>query len=271
MQQSPIDACLAYIRGEIYPEVLDIAFNPVQNQTTVEEQITEKVIRGMVLQDINLIGGRRKTIFMDEAWRENIPDANTSSSLGTGVGSSFYKIPASAREGRDITQVIGICYDQVNGYGGDVFPLSAGMSGGTTTSTALGAMLNSYTRAHDTVMPIAAKGGTNIIKFTPKMFIEGVPVAVLLSFDPDFNNMQISAIKALRNLVLCAAKRYIARFMRVKVDEFYASAGMEIGVVRTIIDEYNEDAKNYDDLLIRCKGAMMYDPSMLDREIYWRV
>ena len=59
--------------------------------------------------------------------------------------------------------------------------------------------------------------------------------------------------------------------MRVKVDEFYASAGMEIGVVRTIIDEYNEDAKNYDDLLIRCKGAMMYDPSMLDREIYWRV
>lgn len=271
MEQSPIDACLAYIRSEVSPEILELVFNPVQNHTTVEELITENIIRGIVLQDVNLLGGRRKIITMQETWKLDVPDTNDFANFGTGIGASFYRVPEHVREGRDITQVIGISNDLANIYAGDTLPVAAGMGGGTRVSSALTNMLNSYTRSRDSVMPQATKAGANIVKFFPKMIVSGVAVAVLLSFDPDFNNMQTSAIKALRNLVLCATKRYISRFMRVKVDEFYAAAGMEIGVVRTIIDEYTEDSKEYDNLLIRCKGAMMYDMSMLDKEIYYRI
>ena len=271
MEQSPIDSCLAYIRGEMFPEILDLVFNPTENHTAVEDQITEKVIRGIVLQDINLIGGRRKIITMQEDWRLDVPDTDNFANFGTGIGASFYRIPPKDREGRDISQVIGISNDLANIYSGDMLPVAAGMGGGTTVATALTNMLNSRTYSRDSIMPQATKAGTNVVKFFPKMIVSGVAIAVLLSFDPDFNNMQLSAIKALRNLVLCATKRYVARFMRIKVDEFYAAAGMEIGVVRTIIDEYTEDSKEYDALLLRCKGAMMYDRSMLDKLIYYAV
>ena len=271
MQQSPVDNCLAYIHSEMYPEILKLVFNPVENHSTVEGMITEKVIHGMVLQDINAIGGRRKTIFMDAQWKMDIPDAATSSSVGTGVGSTFYLVPAAARENQDISQVIGIDNSVISNYAGNVYPVSAGFNSGTTVSSGLMNMLNSYTRSHDSITPLASKGGTNIIKFTPKMFVTGIPVAVLLSYDPDFNNMQVSAMKALRNLVLCATKRYVARFMRIKVDEFWALAGMEIGAMKEIVAEYSDESKAYDELLIRCKGAMNYDPAQLDREIMYRV
>lgn len=271
MGQSPIGACLNYVMANIPREVLNIAFDPETFHTTLDKQIASLVINNIVLPDVNLLGGKRRLVTMNDDWKMNIPDPDAYSVFGTGLGSSFYKVPPEAREHRDITQVIGIDDSMTNVYAGDIMPLNGVGTAGNNVPAMMSNMMNSYTHAQDSIMPTVVPAGTNIIKFTPQILVSGVTVAVLIAYDRDFGNMQISAIYALRNLVLAAVKRYIANTLCVKVDEFFASSGMEIGIVKTLIDRYQDEGQQYDELLITAKGAMKYDPSRLDQEIYYRL
>ena len=72
----------------------------------------------------------------------------------------------------------------------------------------------------------------------------------------------------MQELVLCAVKRYIAVKLRVKIDETEVVAGMEIGVIKDKVIEYEQAAENYRPLLIKLKGAMHYEPRAVSRLIY---
>lgn len=270
MSQSPVGACLAFVKNSIPIQLLNAALDPKKDHTTIDKKITDVIINGVVLQEINLVSGKRKIITLDDNWRLPINDPDAYSIFGSGIGASVYKIPPEARERRDINQVIGFTEDLTNVYSGSLYPAVGGS--GNTTSAMMGSMLNSYTHAKDAVLPtLSSPQGSNLIHIFPQLLVSGTAITVLLEYDRDFNNMNVSAIKALRNLVLVATKRYIVNTLDVLVDEAQVSAGMEIGAIRRYIDKYSQDIESYDDYFLRCKGALLWDPTMLDKEISYRL
>lgn len=268
MPQSTLTYIISFIRQNVPRELLELAFQPRKYNTTIEQRIISEIIEGPILLDTNLVGGKRKEIYIQTRWLMNLKAAEPSNVLGTGVEGSFYLIPEEAREYRNISSVIG-----VTPFIGTAIPGSGANYNGTgsfgnTATNLISEMLNTRTFSDYPVMPLVTLEGTNIIRFYPEIISDGVAISVLLEFDSEFLNMNNSSIMAMRNLCLCATKRYIANKLIVPVDETEIVAGMEIGVIKDLINRYSQEAEQYQELLMRLKGSLSFDPKMINRLIY---
>lgn len=268
MAQSTMTYVLSYIKQIIPSEILQLAFKPRKYNTTVEQRIISEIIEGPILLDTNLVGGKRREIVLNSTWEMiNLPYDNNSSLLGTGLEGSFYLIPAEAREYRNISSVVGITPSVSSTLPGA--SMNGSGSFGNTATGMLSQMLNSRTMAQYPIMPQITLEGTNIIRFYPQQLIDQVAVSVMLEFDAEFINMNTSSIVAMRNLCLCAVQRYIATKLRVSIDETEVVAGMEIGIVKDLVVEYMQKGEQYNDLLIKLKGALTFDPQTFSRLAYY--
>lgn len=250
---------ISLITESIPPELLNAGFEPVKHNTTVEQRILSEIVEGPVLLDVNMVGGKRRDIFLNQNWEMDLELEQQYNLLGTGVQGSFYLIPPEAREYRNIASVIG----PVSSIGSSMPGSSINQNGmgsfGNTASGMMSQMLNTRSFGQYPIVPQVTLEGTNIIRFFPRQVVTGVGVTVMLEYDAEFINMNPSALKALRELCLCATQRYIANRLRVRVDQTEVVAGMEIGVIKDIIQEYLQKAENYDNLLMKLKGAMHFD------------
>ena len=217
--------------------------------------------------ETNLVGGRRKDIFILSQWELDMPFEQSAPVIGSGIQRSYYKIPPEAREGKNIVTVIGVEADQYSGIPGSSAMRGGGMAYGVTAQSELMAMLNSHTNAQSIIYPKLSLQGNNIICIQPKQIIEGMAISVMLEYDSYFINMNVSGKKALADFALCCTKQYIATELRVKVDETQVVAGMEIGVIRDIVNEYVQASENYAELLNRLKGSMHADTTTLSKLI----
>jgi hypothetical protein len=267
MPQSTLTYVLSTIMATIPNEILQLAFEPRKHNSTLEQRIIATVIGPQVLLDTNLVGGKRRDIYIQSGWKMNIPEAIGPDLYGMGAQSAFYLVPAEAREGRNISAVLGMSAGSainLNGYGAAVN--GVGMNG----NTAMGMMsdvLNSRTFANVAPQPKVTLEGTNIIRVTPEQWLEGYPVSILLEFDLEFINMNRSAIMAMRNLCLCAVQRYIGTKLRVQIDETEVVAGSEIGVIKDIVIDYIQKGEQYNELLDKVMGAQTFDTSSLSELI----
>lgn len=265
MAQSTLTYILSYINQNIPPELLQLAFKPRKYNTTVEQRIRSEIIEGPILLDTNLVGGKRREVYIDPSWRMDLNYANTFNVVGPGVEGSFYLVPPEAREYRNISSVIGI-----TPFNGGAYSGAMGINGGAGNNATgmLSQMLNTRTFAQYAVQPQISLEGTNILRFYPELLTEGLAVTIMLEYDSEFLNMRTSAIMAMQELCLCAVQRYIATNIRVSIDETEIVAGMEIGVIKTLVEECVEKAKDYPERLRKLKGAMVFDPSSMNRIIY---
>jgi len=254
-----------YIRANIPLELLQLAFKPRKYNATVEQRIVSEIVEGPILLDTNLVGGKRRDIYIDPSWRMDLAYQQTFNIVGPGVEGSFYLIPPEAREYRNISSVIGITPS-----GADLFEGGLGMpnGAGNTAAGMLSQMLNTRTFAQSAITPQATLEGTNIIRFYPELLTDGLAVTVMLEFDAEFLNMRTSSLMAMRELCLCAVQRYIATNVRVAIDESEIVAGMEIGIIKTLVEDCVEKAKDYPDRLKSLKGSLHYDPTSMSRMIY---
>jgi hypothetical protein len=260
----------SHIRQEIPPELLELAFKPRTFATTVEERISAEVMEPLLL-DINLLGGKRRDIFVRSSWRMDLPPVTDSGLIGTGVQGSYFVVPPEAREGVNITAVLGPSSTVSSGLPGAGINYGANGGYGNTVESSLVEMLNTRTFAQYPVMPEVSLEGTNIIRLYPEEFIDSVSIAVMLEYDLEYLNMNPSAIVALRKLGLCAVQRYIGTQLLVKVDETEVVAGMEIGIIKDLITQCREKGADYDALLIKMKGAMQYDSRTFARLARWAI
>jgi hypothetical protein len=268
MPQSTMTYVLSYIRKEIPEELLELAFKSRKFNTTIEQRIISEVIEGPVLLDTNLVGGKRREIFMRSNWLVNLKRTDAFNVTGLGVEGCFYLVPPEAREHRNISSVIGIAPFAGSAVSDSGINFGQAGSYGNTANGMLSQMLNTRTMSQYPVLPMATLEGTNIIRFYPEVPTDGVAVAVMLEYDAEFMNMNASAIKAMQKLCLCAVQQYIGRKLRISIDETEVVAGMEIGVIKEMVINYIEKGEQYDDLLIKLKGAMTYDARSLQRLIY---
>lgn len=266
MAQATMTYVLSHITQNIPGEILELAFKPRQYQTSVENRIISEVIEGPVLLDSNLVGGKRTNIFVSAGWKMNLASDPGAAFLAPGLQGAFYKIPPEAREFRNISSVIGVNNSSSSSYPGTNY--NGNGSFGNTAEGMLAQMVNTRTFGMTPRSPQITLEGTNVIKIYPEQLIDGTVITVMLEHDSDFINVSNSVIVALRNFCLCATQRYIANKLRVSIDDTEIVAGMEIGVVKEIVNDYLQKAEEYQNLLIRLKGAMTYSTESLSRLIY---
>lgn len=268
MPASTMTYVLSHIRQNIPAELLNLAFKPRKYNTSIENRIIAEIIEGPVLLDTNLVGGKRRDIIMNAGWQMNLKHADQLNIAGTGIEGSFYLVPPEARENRNISSVIGVSSYLGGSFPGSGVGLNGGVNQGNTANGMLLEMLNTRTFANNPITPQVTLEGTNIIRFYPELITDGIALSVMLEYDSEFLNMSPSGLFAMREFCLCATQRYIATQLRVSIDETEIVAGMEIGVIKTLVEECNEKAKDYQALLMKVKGAMVFDPKSLSKLIY---
>lgn len=266
--QSTMTYILSHILQNIPTELLELAFKPRKFGTNLEQRIIQEIIEGPILLETNLVGGKRRDIFMNQSWIMDLKEASPQIMLGSGVQGSYYLIPPEVREGRNISSVIGMTTSLASSMPGSSIGSGGPGSFGNTATGMASAMLNSRTMGQYPFTPQVSLEGTNIVRMHPMQMVSGCAITVMLEYDSEFLNMGQSAIYCMRDLCLCAVHRYIATKLRVSIDETEVVAGMEIGVIKQMVDEYSERAKDYDSLLRRVKGAMHFDPRSISKLIY---
>jgi hypothetical protein len=267
--ESTLTYALSYVRQNIPEELLDLAFKPTKFNTTIEQRIISEIIEGPILLDTNLVGGKRRDIFLQSNWIMELRRTQAFHITGIGVEGCYYLIPPEAREHRNLSSVIGISSFSGGSVSGSNIGMGQGGSYGNTANGMLSQMLNTRTMAQYAPMPQATLEGTNIIRFYPEVPADGVAVSVMLEYDAEFLNMNTSAIMAMQKLCLCAVQRYIATRLRVPIDETEVVAGMEIGIIKELVVQYSEKAEQYHELLMKLKGAMTYDARAFEKMIYY--
>ena len=70
-----------------------------------------------------------------------------------------------------------------------------------------------------------------------------------LTYDDNLSGLSTSTYSMFGELCVWAAKRYIHKELRIKLDRGYIEGGFEIGEVKNIVDEYSDAEQNYKDLL----------------------
>lgn len=256
------------IHQNIPRELLELAFEPRKYNTTVEQRIVSEIIEGPILLDTNLVGGKRRDIFISPSWEMDLDLVSDWNAVSNGVQGSFYLIPPDAREDRNISSVLGVTPALSSTMPGAT-SVNGSSGYGNTATGMLGQMLNTRTFGQYPVLPQVTLEGTNIIRFNPRLQTGGIAVTVMLEYDSEFLNMEASAIRALSNLCLCATQKYIANKLRVPVNETEIVAGMEIGVIKDIVNDYLTKGEQYDDLLRKLMGAMRYDKRAISRIIHF--
>lgn len=268
MAQDTKTYIISTILHSIPIEILELSFTPRKYNTTIEQRIISEVIEGPILLDTNLVGGKRRDIFIDPSWEMDLDLVSDYNAVSNGVQGSYYKIPSEAREDRNISSVLGITPALSSTMPGAT-SVNGSSGYGNTATGMLSQMLNTRTFGQYPTLPQVTLEGTNIIKFNPRLSVGGIAVSVMLEYDSEFLNMEPSAIRALTNLCLCATQRYIANKLRVPVNETEIVAGMEIGVIKDLVNEYREEAQKYDELLKKLLGAMRYDKRAVSRIIHF--
>ena len=262
MAQSTLTYILSHIQLNIPDQILNLAFKPRQFATTVEQRIVSEIVEGPILLDTNLVGGKRREIFLDPSWRINLPYSNDDGALmGFGVQSSFFKVPPEAREYRNISSVLGMVPNMQSGTAGSSAYNGGGNFGNTATGM-MSEMINTRTMAQYPITPMITLSGTNIFQIYPDLMVDGIA-------DSEFLNMGQSALLAMRNFALCATQKYIYNKLVVEVDAGEIVAGVELGVVKDIINDYAQKAEQYHELLMKLKGAMTYDTKLITKLAYY--
>jgi len=267
MPADTLSYLISNIVHNIPVELLTLAFRPRDFDTTVERRIVSEIVEGPILLDTNLVGGKKRDIYIDPSWEMQLDIETNQLGILPNSQSAFYKIPYEAREGKNISSVSGLASIQGAVYSDGYTP---GASGNTATGL-MSQMLGTYTFANSPSTPMITLEGANIIRVNPRSILQNLVISAYLEHDSTFTNMHPSAIFALSELVLCATKRYIGTKLVIPIDETEIVAGMEIGIIRELVNTYREEGKEYNELLIKFKGANHYDPKTLSTMIRYAI
>jgi len=251
------ESALRTIYHSIPGELLNLAFRPEDYQVTLDKRIIDVVIAGRVLSDTNTYAGKVKRIRLDQSWLENVND----STMDTFGSSGVYRIPPSAREGREITQVVDLTYPEGLSNSGMGFPTFFDDNYGNSLANLASAAIQSRTHSRAYLSPTPVLQSGNLIRVNPPgAYISDWVLHCRLGYDSEFTNISASSVMPLTDLIVCATKAYIYTTMIVKIDYVYLDSGSEVGVIKSLVESYVDENEKYRDLLKRFRGSVLFDP-----------
>lgn len=253
---NPIEACLRRIFHTIPEDILNLAFKPKQNDT-LDHLIHENVIHDRILFDCNLVGGKYKTIQLDPSWIEPAALPN-SVVFNNSTAFNIYRVPAEAREHRNISSVIELRHLYMSPYLGTMNTGIPGMGGNSAGALACQA-LEAQTRSTSVPLPtpILVSGHQVKLIHTTMPQIQEIPWILMcrLNYDAEFTNLNGQGILPLVELTLCAVKAYIYNELVLKIDNAFISGGQALGKLKDIVESYADQNDRYLELLREFNGG----------------
>lgn len=272
MRTTAIDAILTTLFMAIPQPILEMAYDSRENDTSLDNRITEKLIKPIVHKQVNILCGKTKTVTLTSQHLNRTPMTTFGNQVGMGIESQFYTVDAQQRENRDIAWVIGPCETLSQPYsGGGYMGAGGSMLGGNTMMGNASFMLNSRTLSRAAVPPVFDVAGSNTIRVTPGLMACPFLVDVLLGYDYEFSNAEPSVIIALQDYATLCAKRDIHTRLTVAIDQGEIFAGSELGAIKDIISGYDIQDDQLKTALLAVQTASQFDLARMNRILYHKI
>lgn len=253
----PITYALDQIEKRKIPKkILELAFKRKYSMfefpTSLNELITNTVIRPIVLVDTNLVGGIEM----------NIP--LTSPPIYQDLRSIVFKIPPENRQDKNIISVLSVGKIPMQTYGGGaVSPVTPLLMGSTSALTNQAIKMSNASNVIPSISDANVELiGDNTILVKDQYYNVNIYTAkCLLENDSNLNNLKPSAWPSFLLLCELAVKSYIYNELIIAIDESYLQQGQELGIVKTIIESYSDASQAYDEYL-----KTIWSPTMFSND-----
>lgn len=258
---NPYEVALTRIMYSIPKTILRIAFYEKTkldpDMIAIEDLIKQNVIRKRVMVDLNLLGGKPKTIVLEHRYLEKIQRNTADGIINTGQF-SLYRIPPEEREYRPIIECTGITYP--GRFGGSLIN-ATGYGGGVTMGSLAAEVLNSHTLANSPARPMAEALSGELVRLTPAQHahIDWV-LSVRLAYDTELTNLSSSQIDTFSKICVAATKYYVYNELIIDIERGRIEAGYDLSSIRDVINSYSDQNDRYMELLDDMAGAACLDP-----------
>ena len=255
---SVLSNALRMIYATIPIEILEAAFRSQDYKVSIDQRIKEVIVNGRVLPDCNINAGKIKRIPLQSCIIEQVLPDPGFNSISSPTPGTLYRVPAAARENKDITGVIDISY-LFDYTGFSDTPFGFGANGNTVASLA-SAMINSHTHRNACLTPTPTLVDTNLILINPSnSFITDWCLVCRLGYDSEFTNIARSMVLPLTKLITTATRAYIWTSLIIRIDAGELSGGQELGKFKEIVESYKDDLDKYHEDLTKVMAAGLFD------------
>jgi len=224
------------IMREIPSEILHMAFLRKSTyfsvETSLEKQITDLVIKSVVLRDTNIVGGMTVTIQLEKCSLTYYEKNPTQHNL-------VIKVPYLATNGKKILSPLSLVAD------------TGGRSGYNSSDNAILSSLNNKME-HDAFIGegIATSNleliapNTILVYDEVSMVVNGY-IKVLIENNEKLSNLSPKSYLNFGELCVLAAKQYIYNKLVIDLDKGALYSGHELGKIADIINSYESATDEY--------------------------
>lgn len=255
---------MSQIYNSIPIEVLELAFDHNEySDRSLDDLIKEKVLLARVRDDISVRGGRIFDLMLSLDWARY---TSSPSPFALGISGSFshFVIPPEAREHRDIACILSIRFPYSIGTSvSGQFYNNCSVQGNTLGGLSCAA-LQAQTGANQLANPTGILYPGNLVVLEPPQY-QFVPwqIRVRLCYDDNFSGMDVSSDRVFAELCELAVKAYCYNKLTMRIESNMVFRGAEIGVMRDIVNGYQDANERYAEKLIQLGGAEIYEPKRL--------
>jgi hypothetical protein len=256
-----VEKAITELKFIIPEEILDLVFLKKayfyrDRPTNLDREIIKKVIAPRVMVDCSLIGGTDYIVPLMDIYREM-----------TEEWMAIYRIPKEFTDNRSIMSILGIMY--INPY---MVSAEAGNStcGWSHIMATTQAVLDAMAPVPNFASSDVQLEGENVIVIRDARVLPVFSYArVLLSYDEYMSNITPRSYIAFAKMCELAVKSYIWKNRVIPLDRGELTAGVTLGAIKEVIDEYKDAEQMYQDYRkdVMRKVLMLNDPQRRRRHL----
>ena len=271
---NPYQVVLARITQGIPHQVLSIALKAFNEENNKHYNLTtfiqEHIMTRVILPELNLAGGRVKTIPLRTEYIENTKMEHAGYAGDDGPYTLF-RIPPEARDNLPISNILSVQYPYNTYLGGGVNSSDIGLTGFCLVDQ-IDEVLNSYTLARPRNHPTAVLLSGDLVRLAPSQYaMQNWLMTCRLNFDAALTNLHDHAIGPLADLTLLALKQWIYTTLIIDIDRVSVETGAEIGTIKSVIEGYSDAGQQYAEQFVQARGAMLLEPTMRRQMLYFHI
>lgn len=248
-----INKAINDLKYTIPREILDKAFIDRSfhyfntENSNVDEQIRQRVIKPRVLIDTSLVGGKQAVIPLSGLRLETFDNLTT-----------IVHVPKSVTNNRSIMSVLDVAFisaamlnQQAGGYGSMQAPnpVDNGATDNGALMSAMASVMNSGGKIPIVSTADAELVGENTVMIRGVTLVQNMFLRCMLANDDELNDIHPKSIIDFSKLVELAVKSYIYNKLIVRLDAGEIFGGAQLGVFKTLIESYADSEANYKDYL----------------------
>lgn len=235
-----IEKAITEVKCIIPEEILDLVFMRKgyyyrDRPTNLDREIIKKVIAPRVLVDCNLLGGTDYIVPLLDVYRET-----------TEEWMAVFRIPKEFTDNRSIMSILSITY--INPYMTSGAISGQNVNGWSHTMSTSQAVLDAMSQVPNlSSSEVSLEGENTIVIRDARVLPQQSFARCILSYDEYMSNISPRSYIAFAKMVELAVKSYIWKNRVIPMDKGELTAGVTLGAIKEVIEEYRDSEEMYQD------------------------